>query len=641
MLKWKEIALVVSATLICLLLGEASVRVINGYSLLHFRLTSDQPPTAQLNADTAQVNADSVAWAHVRKYVVSHPVAPTVDKGWFDLDPPQLPEEPVDPELAQRYLKYPEIPSQYEWNYSFLLLAVCTGSDLVPNANRFQVFEPTDGSARPRYRYPRNKTLATGLKTNAFGWRGPQISLNRPPATIRVAFLGASTTVSNHGYPFSYPEYVGNWLNVWARSQHLPLNFEIINAGHEGYNSADISALVRDDLLAVDPDIVVYYEGSNQFWPLDFIELPEGQRPSKPEKTFRSPPWVLAHFAVARRLEFIVERILESGGEPQKPVTTLEWPKALNEFNPDITNPKKLPLRLPQILSDLLEIKRNLDSIHSTFAISSFIWLAYDGMRLDLPHQQPIYSYLNDTWWPYRYSEIRRMADFQNRVFKNFAVNNRLPFFDIAHVFPQDSELFSDAIHMLEPGIKLQAWLVMQQLMPILQERIANGTLPRPLGQPALAVQPDFMRPAKTVTRAELLEEGAALAPDRDARRKSDLQRIRDALEAYARAYGTYRIKGAGSNGEGYINSRYGKNVSVVEALYESGFLNSASIEDPWPAMQPNYMIYLCGGDKRYSLSATLEQPSLGEIAHAQKTCNALGQNGTYSSYHKNYALEN
>jgi hypothetical protein len=69
-----------------------------------------------------------------------------------------------------------------------------------------------------------------------FGWRGPEIPLDKPAGTIRIAFVGASTTVGLFDLPFSYPEYVVHWLNLWAErnARRLPSpEVEIAVAGVE------------------------------------------------------------------------------------------------------------------------------------------------------------------------------------------------------------------------------------------------------------------------------------------------------------------------------------------------------------------------------------------------------------------------
>ncbi|KKU77663.1 MAG: hypothetical protein UY03_C0011G0013 [Parcubacteria group bacterium GW2011_GWA2_47_64] len=128
----------------------------------------------------------------------------------------------------------------------------------------------------------------------------------------------------------------------------------------------------------------------------------------------------------------------------------------------------------------------------------------------------------------------------------------------------------------------------------------------------------------------------------RDARRKSDLNEIRTALEFYLDKYGTYKVAGSGWNGggQGFLGYENGANypTSVTRVLNNEGFLGAPLIDDP--KTKPGYMIYLCDSYKRAAISATLENPSAGDIAYIQTTCNGTGSNGTYTNYGKNYALE-
>src|SRR5262249_61713281 len=116
--------------------------------------------------------------------------------------------------------------------------------------------------------------------------------------------------------------------------------------------------------------------------------------------------------------------------------------------------PVPLPLNLPTILADMGAIERSLDRIGASLVVSSFVWLAYDGMRLELPRDQGIYNFLNDTYAPFPYAHLRRMADFQNRTLRKFATLQDLPFLDVAGLYPHDPELFEDAGHMSPAGVK-------------------------------------------------------------------------------------------------------------------------------------------------------------------------------------------
>jgi hypothetical protein len=184
------------------------------------------------------------------------------------------------------------------------------------------------------------------------------------------------------------------------------------------------------------------------------------------------------HLALAN----LVDRALNgfsSLNEPRKPLHVLVWPPAVNEQHPDPDN-SRLPLNLPRIIKDLDSIRGNLQSLGGTLALCSFEWLASDGMPLSATRHGYIYKQLNTVMWPLRYSEIRRMADFQNRVFRRYAESRQIPFIDVASELPQDPNLFSDAIHMTDTGERVKAWIVFEQLVPFIRKQIESGQLPRP-----------------------------------------------------------------------------------------------------------------------------------------------------------------
>ena len=448
------------------------MRSIDGFELLSVRLT---PMTAPV-----QISAPAkLATKYVRRLAVS----PSVDRAWFDIDPP--PPNPAarkDPELDVRYWAHvgAELPSVYVWNREYVRAVACANNGNFMDLADVFVFAPITGKALPRFRFLPNTILASGLVTNRFGWRGPDIALNREQGVIRVAFVGGSTTANPHSHRFSYPEFVGGWLNRWAQVRRLPVRFEIINLGHEGSNSNDFAAEVPDDLLPLDPDLVVYYEGSNQFWPTDFVDWPNGV-PRKPKLTFTPPTWLMERSAIWRRLDWLVniKLLMRNGKERQRGFGIVRWPADLDEHDPSLDYPK-LPVNLTVILRDLDTIRGALSARGGVVALSSFVWLAHQDMRLDPLRHAIIYRYLNESFWPFPYAHMRRMADFQNRVFGKYAAAHGLPFLDVAARYPQDPDLFDDAIHMNEEGVRLHAWIAFNELVPVIEQRLAQGALPRP-----------------------------------------------------------------------------------------------------------------------------------------------------------------
>ena len=53
--------------------------------------------------------------------------------------------------------------------------------------------------------------------------------------------------------------------------------------------------------------------------------------------------------------------------------------------------------------------------------------------------------------------QIRRMADFQNLVFRTYARKHGLTYLPMDEAFPHDPDLFGDAIHMTQRGLRLRA----------------------------------------------------------------------------------------------------------------------------------------------------------------------------------------
>lgn len=464
-------ALLLLSVLLAVLLTETALRLFDGYEVTTPRLTRRQQPP--VTPPTLKQHLDRL------------PPVPGLERDWFALDPPtrtgRYPTD--DAELSTRYWSYPglEVPSVYEWNARYVQEVVCSVPVVFgPIFSRFDdvyVFEPSEPVSYPTFRFLRNATLPSGLRTNNFGWRGPDIPLRKPARSIRIAFVGASTTINPHGDLYAYPDYVRFWLNRWAAAANLPVTIEVINAGREGVNSQSIAAIARQELAAMEPDIVVYYEGSNQFWPADFVvDWPDGTEPSRPPAfdNIRALSRYSATVGRLKQIRWFGDEIVE----PRKPPVEMAWPPELDEFDPSLQH-DPLPVNLTRILADLDSIRDALAPRGGRLAVGSFVWLVYDGLRLNPATQASIDRVLNGTYWPFSYAHMRRMADFQNRVFAKYARERDALFIDIARDYPRDPLLFGDPIHMTPDGIRLMAWIVTRGLIPILARGVQAGELPR------------------------------------------------------------------------------------------------------------------------------------------------------------------
>ena len=229
---------------------------------------------------------------------------------------------------------------------------------------------------------------------------------------------------------------------------------------------------------------MIYYEGANQLWPAQLVTVDGAARHEPPKATARTRTVAEDYSALARRAAGLVDRLQARGGyEPRKPSSRINWPAGVDERDPTLG--PKLPMDLPNILACLDNIRTALAGSGTELVLSSFVWIVHDGMRLDLGRDLTLYNYLNQTYWPFTYAEMRRIADFQNRVFEKYARVHQLPFIDMAAEFPQDPALAGDAVHLRYQGLVLQAWIYLQQLIPLIEDRLADGRLPRRAGRDA------------------------------------------------------------------------------------------------------------------------------------------------------------
>jgi hypothetical protein len=356
------------------------------------------------------------------------------------------------------------------------------------------VFDPPGGEYRPVFRFLPSTTAPDGLVTNEFGWRGPPVPFKRTLKTVRIVVVGGSVIAEIHHFPFSTPEYLHHWLNLWAAERKLDVRFEVLNAGREGAVSMDIAEIVRQEVVAMRPDLVVYYAGANQ---LDMKTVVKDVPPGEPRPAGMIARWLRAaapYSALAQRAE-----ALTSGEEWPKPDYKLEFPAGVDENDPDITRRDILPVNLPVILHDIDRIRGDLSAVGGELAMSSFHWLPKAGLVFDPIRHKPILHTLNIALYPYRYGDWERMTAFEGRVFAKYAKAHGLPFLDIARHMPHDPDLFSDAAHNTPAGVKLRAWIMLQELAPVIEARLASGAWPKP--PPEMPdVHPAFIKPPRRIT---------------------------------------------------------------------------------------------------------------------------------------------
>lgn len=137
--------------------------------------------------------------------------------------------------------------------------------DLVDRLNGFprRLYLATDDDELPYRLRPGLEDIARGVpvRVNSHGLRGAEVETPRPAGTRRVLALGDSVTF---GYRMPEEKIFPTLLAQQLRERSGD-DWEVVNAGVEGYNTRSELALLREVGFALDPETVVLAVNLNDY----------------------------------------------------------------------------------------------------------------------------------------------------------------------------------------------------------------------------------------------------------------------------------------------------------------------------------------------------------------------------------------
>jgi len=319
----------------------------------------------------------------------------------------------------------------------------------------------SDTSA-PRYVYRPNLTLAAKAgklvpagsgdvvywSSNSFGFRGEDFPFAKPPGTIRIVCLGASTTEGSGYDNETYPYYLQQEL----RQLYPDKNIEAINAGHHAYKARDNLALLEQYILPLDPDLIIFYEASND---LNFTEF-SGDLETVPcwrEGTcwLSGKPWGYRDLYLNSALFRMLDDRLGGTAAP---------PPMVHSFDDTGTKPGAV-----QYADTLRRIAVAAKSANTTLVFASFVTVAHEGLQVDPGEYPYLFDQVYRTYYPLTPGEMGRVYAYYNNQSRQVAVENNLAWYDLALEFPRHPQYFpADYIHLSPEGNRLFARLLVQHL---------------------------------------------------------------------------------------------------------------------------------------------------------------------------------
>jgi hypothetical protein len=139
------------------------------------------------------------------------------------------------------------------------------------------------------------------VQTNSFGFRGPEISRDKPPGTIRIATIGDSVT---DGF---FVDDEDTWQSVLQRGLNqgeAHPRFEVLNCAHGGGSIDKELAILRKAVLPLEPDVVILTFVTNDIWDIRRKRRPEllsyDVATSADRASFSS--WLVTHTALGETL---------------------------------------------------------------------------------------------------------------------------------------------------------------------------------------------------------------------------------------------------------------------------------------------------------------------------------------------------
>jgi lysophospholipase L1-like esterase len=273
------------------------------------------------------------------------------------------------------------------------------------------------------------------IETNSLGFRGPELRVPKPPGTVRIAFLGASTTWC--------AEVSGNdtvWTHLVAedlRRAFPRADVDYVNGGVPGYVVKSSLKNLEHRIAPLQPDIVVIYHATNDM-SVELRKLAAAKGVSR-EATVEPPSWLSNHSLLWNLAEKNF-RIWVAQRQAQEKVGRLE------------VDPASLG---GAFRNDLVALVRRAQQDAGVVAVATFSARLRSGQS-DEEQLQAAASALY--YMPFMTPEglLGSYARY-NQVIRDVARETGALLIEGEHEIPGDARHFTDSVHFTDAGSRAMA----------------------------------------------------------------------------------------------------------------------------------------------------------------------------------------
>jgi lysophospholipase L1-like esterase len=282
------------------------------------------------------------------------------------------------------------------------------------------------------------------VTTNSLGFRGPEIQVPKPAGTIRIAFLGASTTwcaeVSSND--MAWPHIATEGL----RRAFPGTAFDYVNGGVPGYVVSSSLKNLQYRVAPLQPDVIVIYHATNDL-SVELRELAAAKGVTRSAQV-EPPSWLANHFLLWNLAEknfrvWVAQRKAEAN------VGRLE------------VDPSSMGERFRR---DLTELVRASQQHAKLVAIATFSTQLRAG---ETPEEQLRASASALYYMPFM-TPSGLLASYAryNQIIREVAALTGAVLVDNENDIPGDPQHFADSVHFIDAGSKAMAVRVSRTLIP-------------------------------------------------------------------------------------------------------------------------------------------------------------------------------
>ena len=283
------------------------------------------------------------------------------------------------------------------------------------------------------------------ININSFGFRSPELPVEKPAGRLRLAFLGGSTTYCAE---VSSDQMTWPYMVVAAIKQHFPdLDIDFINGGVPGYTTETLKPYLEKRVARFHPDVIIIYEATNDLSWNSFVLAQE--QGVKIHTTDQSMGWLARHSL----LVYLVEKNL-SILEQQHPLGGKEARRKI------VVDQARLAAMYRSDLAALVEASKKVADLVVTVTFAPRLRASQSPEELRAAAITSLY------YMPYM-TPAAVLEGFQryNDVIRSVAAEEDTLLVGGEDSIPADAEHYKDSVHFTDAGSILMARRVTDSLL--------------------------------------------------------------------------------------------------------------------------------------------------------------------------------